>query len=196
MTLFPDGACTESQRELMCKGIYLATMDCHQRGVGDVSGMHPMCITELNTSGTPNFTPRYYERRSRGDRPDMGFGFAFAPKSNSHVHKARVMVLDYSKWTLRHYIHFLCKYLYFVVTSTIFYFLARFSTRAPWFAGQRIEFFVLSPGFESHLDHSNFEPQSQFKDDQNFLCGRKKRFPKWGILPMSSLSVLFAKIYC
>ena len=113
MTLFPDGACTESQRETMCQGIYLATLECHQNGIGDASCMHPMSLTELNTSNVSNFTPRYYERRSRGDKPDMGFGFAFVPKASTRVHKARVMVLDYSKWTLRHYIHFLCKY-YFI----------------------------------------------------------------------------------
>ena len=112
MTLFPDGACTESQRETMCKGLYLAQLECHQHGVGDVSGMHPISLTELNTSDVPNFSPRYYERRNRGDRPDMGFGFAFAPKANSRLHRARVMVLDYSRWTLRHLVHFICKYFF------------------------------------------------------------------------------------
>ena len=114
MTLYPDGACTESQRETMCKSVYLAQLACHQHGRGNTSSMHPMSLTELNTTNAPDFTPRHYERRTRGDRPDMGFGFAFVPVATSRVHVSRVMVVDYSKWTLRHYIHFLCKFLNFI----------------------------------------------------------------------------------
>ena len=110
MTLFPDGACTEAQRDTMCKGVYLARLDCHQSGVGDVSSMHPMSLTELNTSNAADFTPRQYQLRNRGPKPDMGFGFAFVPTATTHIHKARVMVIDYSKWTLRHFIHFICKF--------------------------------------------------------------------------------------
>ena len=109
MALFPDGSCNDTQRDIMCKSVYLGRLDCHQSGTGNVGGMSPMSLVELNVDGSTNFVPRRYQLRNRGSKPDMGFGFAFAPISINRVHKSRVLVVDFSKWTLRHYIHFLCK---------------------------------------------------------------------------------------
>ena len=127
LTLFPDGSCTDAQQKTMCKSIYLGRLDCHQTGSGNVGGMSPISLTELNTDGVTNFTPRRYQLRDRGTKPDMGFGFAFAPNSTTRVHKARVLVIDFSKWTLRHYIHFLCKFKTFISIIDAQHFTIKFS---------------------------------------------------------------------
>ena len=113
MELFDDGKCSDAQRDIMCKSVYLARMDCRQTGPGDVGGLSPMCLTELNVLNEPNFKPRHYRRREvRGDKPDHGFGFGFSEFVTTNVHKGRVLVIDYSKWTIRHYVHYLCKFLF------------------------------------------------------------------------------------
>ena len=110
MSLYDDGKCTDAQRDAMCNSVYLARLDCRQTGPGDVGGLSPISLTELNVSNKPNFRPRHYQRRpERGSLPDHGFGFGFAEFTTNRVHRGRVLVLDYSKWTIRHYVHFQCK---------------------------------------------------------------------------------------
>lgn len=112
MNLFDDGKCTDAQRDIMCHSVYLGRLDCRQTGPGDVGGLAPICLTELNVHNNSDFKPRQYRRRdARGDKPDHGFGFGFAEFTTTGVHKGRVLVIDYSKWTIRHYVHFLCKFI-------------------------------------------------------------------------------------
>ena len=110
MNLFPDGSCTDAQRQVMCRDVYMGRLDCHKTGTGDIGGMNPMRLTELNVTNSADFVARQYQLRNLGTRPDNGFGFAFCEPSTRDVHKARVLCIDYSKWTIRHFVHFLCKY--------------------------------------------------------------------------------------
>ena len=107
MPFFPDGECTDEDRDRMLNGLYLATMCVARTGSGNDGHLDPVSITELNIHNTSGFVARSY---SRGDGSTQhGFGFSFAPKPKRGLHKARIMVLDFSRWKIRHIVHFLCK---------------------------------------------------------------------------------------
>lgn len=93
----------------MLDSLYLARMDCVNARTGDVGHMDPIAIEELNTQGRPDFVARRYRRGREGDQPSSGFGFGFRPHTTRGVHRARVMVLDFGRWKVRHLVHFLCK---------------------------------------------------------------------------------------
>ena len=94
-------------------------MDCVCSGTGDIGNMEPIALEELNTHGKPDFVARQYRRGREGDRPSSGFGFGFRPYTTRGVHRARVMVLDFGAWKLRHFIHFLCKYTFLLSNKMI-----------------------------------------------------------------------------
>ena len=115
LTLLPfyeSASCTDEDRTVMLNSVYLATMECILDGRGNQSHMTPIALTELNTLGVSAFTPRRYRRV--GDNPEnrlqSGFGFPFAPYTTRGVHRTRVMVVDFSRWKVRHIVHFMGKF--------------------------------------------------------------------------------------
>ena len=85
----------------------MATMCVAQTETGNNGHLEPVSITELNVHNVPNFVARRYTRGNGETR--HGFGFPFAPMPKRGLHKARIMVLDFGKWKLRHLVHFICK---------------------------------------------------------------------------------------
>ena len=94
----------------MLNSLYLARMDCAETGSGNNGHLDPISITELNVRNVRDFKPRQYRRVGDGTRLASGFGFVFGPETTRGLHKARVMVLDFSQWKVRHLIHFISKY--------------------------------------------------------------------------------------
>ena len=94
----------------MLDSLYLARLDCVKVGNGDIGHVEPVSLTELNTHNQNPFRPRHYRRGNNGAQPDHGFGFAFWPYTTVGLHRARVMCLDFSRWQLRHLVHFMCKF--------------------------------------------------------------------------------------
>lgn len=92
----------------MLNGLYMATLTVCQTRTGNNGHLDPVRLVELNVHNSDNFVARQY---SYGDGTSQhGFGFRFVKDPKKGLHQSRVMVLDYSQWTLRHLIHFLCKY--------------------------------------------------------------------------------------
>ena len=111
MPFFSSGECSDEDRTRMLNDLYMATMCVAQTSTGNTRHMTPVSITELNVHNVPDFVARKY---SRGDGSTRhGFGFDFAPTPKRGLHKARIMVLDFSKWKIRHLVHFICKFYYF-----------------------------------------------------------------------------------
>ena len=108
MPFFPTAECSDADREEMLRGLYMATMTVTQTGTGNDGHLDPVKITELNVHNVPNFVARTYARGDGSTR--HGFGFAFAPMPKRGLHKARVMVLDLSRWKIRHIVHLICKF--------------------------------------------------------------------------------------
>ena len=110
LQFFPSAACSENAKETMLSSVYLATMECFHSGAGPTGQMMPVRITELNHTGRSEFTPRVYSKRPGVTGPDCGFGFGFHIKpSGVGSHFTRIMVVDLSRWTLPHVIHFMGK---------------------------------------------------------------------------------------
>lgn len=89
----------------------MATMCVAQTGTGNKGHLEPVSLTELNVHNKSDFVARHYARGNGGDELQHGFGFAFAPVPKRGLQRARVMVLDLSRWKLRHIIHAFCKLL-------------------------------------------------------------------------------------
>ena len=94
----------------MLDSLYLATMSCSQQADGNTGQMVPISLVELNVRRSDSFVARRYARGNGGDGPQHGFGFGFGRSVQKGVHKARVMVLDFGKWKVKHLIHFICEY--------------------------------------------------------------------------------------
>lgn len=109
MPFFPEGECSDEDRVTMLNGLYMATMGAAQTRTGNTAHLDPVSITELNVHNASGFVARSYARGNGGDRPQHGFGFGFAPAPKRGLHKARVMVLDFGQWKLRHFLHMICK---------------------------------------------------------------------------------------
>ena len=107
LPLYPSGECSESDREQMLNSLYMATMTVCQTRLGNTGHLDPVGLVELNVHNSDNFTPRRYLHSSVAT--SHGFGFKFVKNPKKGLHQSRVMVLDYSRWKLRHIIHFLCK---------------------------------------------------------------------------------------
>ena len=102
----------------MLSSVYLATLDCYHSGAGPSAQMMPIRLTELNTMEKSDFQPRVYSKRRTISGPDFGFGFGFHNRPRgAAMHSTRVMVLDLSKWTVRHAIHLMGKC--YVMTVTL-----------------------------------------------------------------------------
>ena len=100
-------------KETMLSSVYLATMECYHTGTGPAAQMMPVRITELNHTERADFVPRVYAKRAGITGPDCGFGFGFHEKpADASSHFCRIMVIDLSKWTLTHVIHFMGKLIF------------------------------------------------------------------------------------
>ena len=112
LPFYDSAACTDDDRAVLLNSVYLATMECVIDNTGDNGHMTPIALTELNTLGASAFTPRRYRRvgDNQDNRLQSGFGFTFAPYTTRGVHKTRVMVVDFSRWKVRHITHFLGKF--------------------------------------------------------------------------------------
>ena len=103
----------------MLKSMYLGVMGFSTVSTGNTSHLRPTCVTEIFEpeidSGVPRKTDssdRKYDGEFEGKSEAVldGFGFKFARNGlDNKVHNARVAIIDFSTWKLKHYLHFLSK---------------------------------------------------------------------------------------
>ena len=117
MPLYPSGRTTDSNKTEMLNSIYLATLGLVRKYTGNRSHLVATSLREIATEYTAaSQTLRSFNANSElgpgaNDRPLFGFGFRFARSERSlEMDFARVCVIDFGTWTLRHFFHFLCKY--------------------------------------------------------------------------------------
>lgn len=128
--MYRAASCTDSQRENMLRSMYMARMGFVTFRTGPGVRLNPISVTEMVAcDGIPNLrttdaTSSAYDSLFR-DQTEVqldGFGFKFSRKSlDNLVHHARVAIIDFSSWTLKHYLHFLGMLAYLK-----FYFLSEF----------------------------------------------------------------------
>ena len=116
MPLYPSGRTTDSQKTDMLDNIYLATLGLVRKYTGSRSHLVATSLREIATEYTPAaHTLRAYNANTElgagaEDRALFGFGFKFARFERSlDLDLARVCVIDFGTWTLRHLFHFQCK---------------------------------------------------------------------------------------
>lgn len=116
MPLYPTGRTTDAEKTNMLNNIYLATLGLVRKYTGNRSHLVATSIREIPTEYTPSaHTLRAYNANAElgvgaDDRPLFGFGFKFARSENSlEMDLARVCIIDFGTWTLRHLFHFQCK---------------------------------------------------------------------------------------
>lgn len=110
MPFNPTGECTDEDRDRMLHGLYMATLTVCTTGTGNTGHLDPVGLVELNVHKKTDFTPRRYAcAAAAGANSTHGFGFTFVKNPKKGLHQSRVLVLDYGRWKLKHFIHFICK---------------------------------------------------------------------------------------
>ena len=116
MPLYPSGRTTETEKTQMLNSVYLATLGLVRKYTGNRSHLVATSIREISTEYTPAaHSMRDFNANSElgvgsDDRPLFGFGFKFARSELSlEMDLARVCIIDFGPWTLRHLFHFQCK---------------------------------------------------------------------------------------
>ena len=122
MPLYPSGRTTDSEKTEMLNSIYLATLGLVRKYTGNRSHLVATSIREIATEYTPSaHSLRYCNANTElgtgaNDRPLFGFGFNFARTERTHeLELARVCIIDFGSWTLRHLFHFQCKSLTYAI---------------------------------------------------------------------------------
>ena len=117
--MYPAGAASESERAQLLKSMYMGVMGFSTVSTGNTSHLRPTCVTEVfepevefgvprKTDATDRKFDSEFETQSQAQLD--GFGFKFARDGlDSKLHNARVAIIDFSVWKLRHYLHFLSK---------------------------------------------------------------------------------------
>ena len=114
--MYDSASCTDSERTKMLNSMYMARMGFVTFRNGAGVRMNPISVTEmLVCDGIPNLrstdaTNSAYDSDFQGQTEAQldGFGFKFSRTSlDNTIHNARVAVIDFSCWTLKHYLHFL-----------------------------------------------------------------------------------------
>ena len=122
--MYPSASCTDSERDRMLKSMYMARMAFVTFRTGPGVRLNPISVVEmLDCDGVPNLrstdaTDAVYDSDFEGQAEASldGFGFKFSRTSlDNLVHHARVAIIDFSSWTLTHYLHFLGKLDYFII---------------------------------------------------------------------------------
>lgn len=118
MPLYPSGRTTDAEKSEMLNSIYLATLGLVRKYTGNRSHLVATSVREIATEYTPSaHSLRSLNANSElgvgaNDRPLFGFGFNFARSDRSlEMDLARVCIIDFGTWTLRHLFHFQCKFL-------------------------------------------------------------------------------------
>ena len=103
--------------------MYIAVMGFMTVRTGNTSHMRPTSFVEVFEPGTDVGTPRQLDASDRRFDSDFdgkseaqleGFGIPFVRNGlDDRIHNARVAIMDFSGWKLRHYLHFLSKLNYY-----------------------------------------------------------------------------------
>ena len=116
MPLYPTGRATDVQQSKMLDSVYMATVGFLRKYTGNRSHLVATSIKEIATEYTRStHTLRSYNANSElgngsQDRPLFGFGFKFSRSDRTlQMELARVCIIDFGEWTLRHLFHFMCK---------------------------------------------------------------------------------------
>ena len=116
--MYQLASCTDAEREKMLRSMYMARMGFVTFRTGPGVRLNPISVTEmLECDGVPNLrstvcTDSAYDSdfENQTEVSLDGFGFKFSRKSlDGVIHHARVAIIDFSEWTLTHYLHFLGK---------------------------------------------------------------------------------------
>ena len=117
--MYPAGAASETDRAQMLNSMYLGVMGFSTVSKGNTSHLRPTCVTEIFEPNVDSGVPRKTDSNdrkfdsvfeSKSEAPLDGFGFNFARDGlDDKIHNARVAIIDFSAWKLKHYLHFLSK---------------------------------------------------------------------------------------
>ena len=120
--LYDAGKCTEDELASNLKSMYIAVMGFMTVRTGNTSHLRPTSFVEVFEPGTLVAEPRQLDASDRKFDNDFvgksevqleGFGIPFVRNGlDSRIHNARVAIVDFSGWKLRHYLHFLSKLVY------------------------------------------------------------------------------------
>ena len=127
--MYPAGAASEADRTQMLSSMYMGVMGFSTVSTGNTSHLRPTCVTEIFEPDVDFGVPRKTdsadrkfdsEFESKDQAPLDGFGFNFARNGlDDKIHNARVAIIDFSTWKLKHYLHFLSKLVNFISIWTI-----------------------------------------------------------------------------
>ena len=124
MPLYPSGRTSETDQIRMLDSIYMATVGFVRKYTGNRSHLVATSLKEIATEYTRStHTLRSFNANSElgvgsNDRPLFNFGFNFTRSDRTlDMEFARVCVIDFGNWTLRHLFHFMCKLLIRVFKS-------------------------------------------------------------------------------
>ena len=117
--MYPAGAASESDRAQLLNSMYLGVMGFSTVCTGNASHLRPACVTEVFEPNVDVGIPRKTDAADRKFDSEFetqsqaqldGFGFKFARDGlDNKLHNARVAIIDFSTWKLKHYLHFLSK---------------------------------------------------------------------------------------
>ena len=117
--MYPAGAASEHERTQMLSSMYMGVMGFSTVCTGNTSHLRPTCVTEVFEPEVEFGVPRSTDATDKKFDSDFeskdqavldGFGFKFTRTGlDNLVHNARVAIIDFSKWKLKHYLHFLSK---------------------------------------------------------------------------------------
>ena len=143
--MYPAGAASEQDRSQMLKSMYLGVMGFSTVNTGNTSHLRPTCVTEIFEpevdSGIPRKTDasdRKFDGEFEGKSEAVldGFGFNFVREGlDNKIHNARVAIIDFSTWKLKHYLHFLSK----LTQLFIFYNISNLTSLSPF---ENVPFFM------------------------------------------------------
>ena len=125
--LYDAGKCSEAELASNLRSMYVAVMGFMTVRTGNTSHLRPTSFIEVFEPGTLTAEPRQLDA-SDGKFDDSfvgksevqleGFGIPFVQNGlDNRIHNARVAIVDFAGWKLRHYLHFLSKLAY----SKLFY---------------------------------------------------------------------------
>ena len=116
LPLYRDGKTSDDDKTRLLASIFMGTMGCVRRRTGNCAHMVPTYIRELSDPDLPTNQPlRVYSADTElpelsEDRPISNFGFPFTRTHGHDIDRCRVAVIDFGKWTLANFFHFMCKF--------------------------------------------------------------------------------------
>ena len=116
--MYESAAASDSDLTRMLRSMYMARMGFLRVRTGNGAHLRPHFVEEgpESDSSQPirrtNSMDSSFDSQFNGHAEAQldGFGIKFCRNGlDNNVHLARVAVLDFGMWKLKHYLHFLCK---------------------------------------------------------------------------------------